>query len=102
VSGIGPLKALPLACTLTPSAGQAQVERWHAFDVEYALGRERTHTSLIIRYTRTDNSAARLRELVAVESTCCAFVSWTINGAGDDLRLAVTGSPEQLDALNIT
>jgi hypothetical protein len=29
-------------------------------------------------------------------------VSWTINGAGDDLRLAVTGSPEQLDALNIT
>lgn len=28
----GPLNSLPIACTLTPSAGTEQIERWRAFD----------------------------------------------------------------------
>lgn len=41
---IGPLNGLPIACTLTPAAGKAQVEKWRAFDDDYALETERTDT----------------------------------------------------------
>lgn len=79
---IGPLSGLPIACTL-PAAGRAQVEKWRAFDEDYALETKRTDTRLTVHYAKVDDSIRRLRELVAVESTCCAFVDWSIDeGAG--------------------
>ncbi len=101
MSDLGPLQVLPVACTLTLTAGTAQVQRWKMFDAEYALDRERTDSRLTIRYARTDDSLTRLRELVAAEVSCCAFVDWTIDDTPPGLRLIVTGTPEQLDALTI-
>lgn len=98
---IGPLNGLPIACTLTPAAGQAQVEKWRSFNGEYALQTERTDSHLTVHYAKLDDSKRRLRELVAVESTCCAFVDWTIDETHPDLRLVVTGSPEQLAELDV-
>ena len=43
----------------------------------------------------------RLRELVAVESACCSFVDWRVVDEQVHLRLFVTGTPEQLVALNV-
>lgn len=98
---VGPLNGLPIACTLTPAAGKAQVEKWRAFDEDYALATERTDTRLTIHYAKLDDSTRRLRELVAAESTCCVFVDWSIDETHDDLRLIVTGTPEQLAALKV-
>ncbi|MAB81642.1 hypothetical protein [Microbacterium sp. UBA3394] len=98
---IGPLNSLPIACTLTPSAGKEQIERWRAFDADYALDIEHTDTRLTIHYAKVEDSITRLRELVAAESTCCAFVDWGIEEGHSDLRLVVTGTPEQLAALNV-
>jgi hypothetical protein len=98
---VGPLNGLPIACTLTPAAGKAQVEKWRAFDEDYALETERTDTRLTIHYAKLDDSTRRLRELVAAESACCAFVDWSIDETHADLRLIVTGTPEQLAALNV-
>lgn len=56
---------------------------------------------LTIHYAKLDDSTRRLRELVAAESTCCAFVDWSIDENHADLRLIVTGTPEQLAALNV-
>ena len=98
---IGPLNGLPIACTLTPTDGKAQVENWQRFDDEYALETERTDTRLTIHYAKLDDSVRRLRELVDAESTCCAFVDWNIDDSHSDLRLIVTGTPEQLAALNV-
>ncbi|GAA2229896.1 hypothetical protein N1031_06670 [Herbiconiux moechotypicola] len=98
---IGPLNSLPIACTLTPAAGKAQLEKWQAFDEHYALETERTDSRLTIHYAKVDDSTRRLRELVATESTCCAFVDWSIDESHADLRLVVTGTPEQLSALNV-
>lgn len=97
----GPLNGLPIACTLTPGAGRDQIERWRAFDDEHALGVERTETRLVVRYARTEASVRRLRELVAVESACCSFVDWRVVDEQVHLRLFVTGTPEQLVALNV-
>ena len=60
---IGPLNGLSIACTLTSSAGRAQVEKWQTFDEEYALETERTDTRLTIHYAKLDDSTRRLREL---------------------------------------
>lgn len=98
---VGPLNGLPIACTLTPAAGKAQVEKWRAFDDDYALETERTDTRLTVRYAKVDDSIRRLRDLVAVESTCCAFVSWSIDETHADLRLIITGTPQRLAALNV-
>ncbi|MGO1173859.1 MAG: hypothetical protein ACTMKU_06115 [Actinomycetaceae bacterium] len=98
---VGPLNALPIACALTPEAGRAQVERWRAFDDDHALDVERTDTRLVVHYARTDDAVTRLRELVATESSCCAFVDWQVEEDENALRLVVTGSTEQLAALDI-
>ncbi|WP_432789353.1 hypothetical protein QYM46_13580 [Brevibacterium sp. K11IcPPYGO002] len=97
----GPLNGLPIACTLTVGAGRDQIERWRAFDDEHALGVERTETRVVMHYARTDVSIRLLRELVAVESSCCSFVDWVIDVDQPDLLLVVTGTPEQLAALSV-
>jgi hypothetical protein len=101
VTHIGPLNGLPIACTLTPTAGKAQIEKWRAFDEDYALETERTDTRLTIHYAKVEDSIARLRGLVEAESSCCSFVDWRIEEQYSDLRLVVTGSPQQLAALNV-
>lgn len=101
MTNLGPLNGLPIACTLTPAAGKEQLERWRVFDEDYALDIERTDTRLTIHYAKVEDSITRLRELVAAESTCCTFVDWRIEEHHSDLRLVVTGSPEQLAALNV-
>jgi len=98
---IGPLNGLPIACALTPDTGRAQVEKWRAFDAEYTLDVERNDVELIVRYEKTEDSVRRLRALVATESTCCSFVNWAIDDSHADLRLVVSGTPEQLAALNV-
>lgn len=98
---IGPLGGLPIACALAPGVGRDQIERWRAFDGEHSLGVERTETRLVVHYARTDDSVRRLRELVAVESACCSFVDWRVVDEQGHLRLFVTGTPEQLAALNV-
>ena len=99
---IGPLNALPVACTLpTLAAAKEQVEKWQAFDADYALETERTDTTLTVHYAKVGDSIRRLQELVATERICCAFVDWSIDDTGRDLTLIVTGTPFQLAALNV-
>ena len=42
-----------------------------------------------------------IRDRVEAESSCCSFVDWRIEEQHSDLRLVVTGSPQQLAALNV-
>ncbi|MDN5757984.1 MAG: hypothetical protein L0H59_05555 [Tomitella sp.] len=98
---IGPLGDLPIACALTPGADRDQIERWRAFDDEHALGVERVESRLAVHYLRTDDSVRRLRELVAVESSCCSFVDWTVEEDQEHLLLVVTGSADQLAEIDV-
>ncbi len=70
-------------------------------DEDYALETERTDTRLTIHYAKVDDSTRRLRELVAAESICCAFAGWTVDMTHADLRLIITGTPQQLATLNV-
>jgi hypothetical protein len=98
----GPIQSVPIACRLpTIAEAKAQVEKWQAFDADYALSSERSDSELVIHYAKVDDSISRLRDLVEVEQRCCAFVQWDIDESGKDLRLIARGSEEQLAALNV-
>lgn len=99
---VGPFNGLPIACTLpTLAAVKQQVENWHAFEADYALGVDRTETRLTIHYAKVEDSIDRLRDLVAIEEDCCAFVDWSIDDSHQDLRLVVTGTAFQLAGVNV-
>ena len=100
-SPVGPLGGVPIACALTPGAGKEQLAWWRSFDDEHLLEVERAETRLVVHYAKTDDSAQRLRNLVAVESDCCSFVDWEIDDDHADLRLVVTGTAGQLAALSV-
>lgn len=97
----GPFGELPIACTLAPSVGREQIERWQELEDQCALGAVRTDSELVVHYTRTDDSVRRLRDLVEVERDCCSFVDWAIDDSQGELRLVVTGTPDQLAALRV-
>ncbi len=92
---------MPIACTLTPEAGKGQIESWRAFDDDYALAIDRTDTQITVHYAKVDDSVRRLRQLVAVESRCCSFVTWAIEESHAGLRLTVTGTRDELAALTV-
>jgi len=97
-----PVDALPIACTLpTLAAAKRQVDRWRAFDADYALDAERKDGRLVVHYAKVRDSIDRLHDLVAIEKDCCAFVDWSIDATGPHLRLVVTGTAFQLAALNV-
>lgn len=95
------LSVRPVACTLDAAEGAAQVARWRTFDDDYLLSTEEQDGRYVAHYAKVDDSRERLTALVARESGCCAFVDWTIDATGHDLRLVVTGSPDALAALSI-
>lgn len=95
------LTTLPIACELSASGGREQLERWRAFDDDYALSSEETEGSYVVHYAKLPDSEARLAELVAQESRCCSFADWSIDASSRELRLVVTGTPEALAALSI-
>lgn len=98
----GSFNDAPIACALpTITEAKAQVEKWQAFDADYALSSERTDTKLTVHYAKVEDSIQRLRELVAVERRCCAFVDWSTEEYDDELRLVARGNPDQLTALNV-
>lgn len=101
MTAIGPLGGLPTACSLTPGAGREQLERWRAFDDAYLLRTVRAEHRIVVHYARTDEAVQHLHGLVAVESTCCSFVDWTVEHGDLELRLVITGATEQLAALAV-
>jgi len=98
---IGPLNGLLIACILTPEVGKAQVERWRAFGSDYVLSTERTDTRLTIHYVKVEDSIQRLRELVAAESTRCAFVDLSHRRCRAGATADRHRHPEQFAALGV-
>ena len=70
---------LPVACTLTPGAGAAQLAAWQEFNDDYLLDIDRTAAQITVHYPKIDDATARLTELVRTEQSCCAFATWAID-----------------------
>lgn len=87
-----------IACDLGDQKAATQAERWLRLGREAALGRAETAHGLEIRF-RDEAVERELRDLVFVESRCCAWARWEVRRAGGELVLQVSSTPEGAAAL---
>jgi hypothetical protein len=85
---------LPIACTLTPDAMTDRLAFIDALTTHALLARERTESGLRVRLRDTAQIEQRVRELIAAESACCAFLAFQLERKGGELLLEITGPAE--------
>lgn len=81
------MTSLPIACTLAPGTHAERVAWIAALNRDALRGHERDGLVLRLRYQR--GAAARVRELVARESECCAFLTFTIRDSDHETALRI-------------
>ena len=82
----------PAACTLTPAELAARGERWHRLMTRAMT--ERAGTPDGIRICFRPGAEEELRALVAVETECCPWATWTVERAAGTIVLDVRSTAE--------
>jgi hypothetical protein len=82
---------LPSACTLTADGMTARLALIDALAADGLLDRSPTDTGLRVRLRDTPEIEQRTRELVAAESSCCAFLDFELARHDGDLVLDISG-----------
>jgi len=81
----------PIACTLTPGGMTARRALIDALAADGLLERTPTESGMRVRLLDRPDIEQRLRELVAAESQCCAFLDFDVRRADGDLLLDISG-----------
>src|SRR3954471_13309296 len=82
---------LPIACTLTPDDTTARLGLIDALAADGLLDRTPTDRGVRLRLRDTPEIEQRIRELIAAESECCAFLDFELGRDGGDLVLNSAG-----------
>jgi hypothetical protein len=88
---------IPIACTLSPTDYRARLADIAALSREALRHVERRGLTLDLRYA--PEAAARVRQLVERERTCCAFLQFDLQEDQHEVRLLVTAPPAAADAV---
>jgi len=80
-------KSIPVACTLGSAGLAAQARRWEQLMARALTGRDETPDGL--RLSFRPEAEDELRALVAVETGCCAWATWTVEPAAGAVVLDV-------------
>jgi len=93
-------QAPDIACDLSVADAATQEQRWLRLGRDAALGRTETPDGLEFRFRGGAEVERELRDLIAVESDCCAWAQWEVRHAGGELVMRVTSTPEGAAALH--
>jgi hypothetical protein len=102
-SATGPGEAgseLPVACTLSQSGLATVTSRWARLAASANAERTQTDDGLRIAFHASPQAKLELDALVAVESDCCRWASWSVEQGEDRLVLVVTASGDGVGALH--
>jgi hypothetical protein len=88
----------PVACTLTAAGLADQTRRWERLMARAMT--ERAETADGLRMSFRPEAEDELRDLVAVETGCCAWATWTVERDAGTLVLDVRSSAEGVAALH--
>jgi hypothetical protein len=80
-------RSIPIACTLTAGSLAAQHRRWEQLMARALTGRDETPDGL--RLSFRPEAEDELRALVAIETGCCAWATWTVEPADGAVVLGV-------------
>jgi len=88
----------PVACTLTASGLRGQIQRWQRLMARAMTERAETADGLRISFRR--EAEDELRALVAVETGCCAWATWTVEREAGTIVLDVRSVAEGVATLH--
>ncbi len=91
-------ETVPIACTLSPVGLAAQGERWHRLMSRAMTERAETADGLRIWFRR--GAEDELRALVAVETECCPWATWTVERDAGTIVLDVRSTAEGVATLH--
>ena len=91
-------RATPVACTLSSADLAAQRKRWEQL-IARAMT-ERAETVVGLRISFLPGAEDELRALVAVETECCAWATWTVERATGTIVLHVRSTADGVGALH--
>ncbi len=90
-------RIIPVACTLSAGGLAAQARRWEQLMARALTGRDETPDGL--RLSFRPEAEDELRALVAVETGCCAWATWTVEPAAGAVVLDVRSADEGVTTL---
>jgi hypothetical protein len=88
---------IPIACTLSATDYRDRLAQIAALSRDALRHVEWRGLTLDLRYA--PEAAARVRQLVEQERTCCAFLQFDLQESADEVRLLVTAPPAAADAV---
>jgi hypothetical protein len=83
--------AVPIACTLAPAELDDRKADTALIAKDALRSRQSIENGALLSFTADADTERRLREIVAAEAQCCAFLHMDLRRAGDELELEVTG-----------
>jgi hypothetical protein len=90
----------PVACSLTKAGLAEQAGRWERLAARAMTGREQTGHGIRISFRAQPGTEEELRALVAVETQCCPWATWTVRADGAQLVLDVRSAGDGIAALH--
>jgi len=90
----------PVACSLSPADLAAQAGRWAGLAARAMTGRARTAHGLRIWFRPEPGAEEELRALVATETECCPWATWTVQPSAAQIMLDVRSSGDGITALH--
>jgi hypothetical protein len=91
-------KSIDIACTLGVADLAGQARRWEQLMARALTGRDETADGL--RLSFRPEAEDELRALVAVETGCCAWATWTVEPADGAVVLGVRSADEGIATLH--
>jgi hypothetical protein len=90
----------PVACSLTPAGLAEQAGRWARLAARAMTRRAQTAQGLRIWFRPEPGAEEELRALVATETGCCPWATWTVQPSGAQIMLDVRSSGDGIAALH--
>ena len=91
-------RSIPIACTLGATSLAAQARRWEQLMARALTGRDETPDGL--RLSFRPEAEDELRALVAVETGCCAWATWTVEPTDGAVVLDVRSADQGIATLH--
>jgi hypothetical protein len=79
----------PIACSLGASALEQRLIEMAEIGADRLISRETDGDRHLLRFRADADTRRRLKEIVAAEAECCAFLDLSLSEKGGDLVLAI-------------
>ena len=96
----GTTASAPVACSLSANGLAEQAGRWTRLAARALTGRALTADGLHLGFRPEPGIEEELRALVAVETQCCPWATWTVRARATQLALDVRATGDGVTALH--